>query len=258
MKFGDVVPREHGTWAMWIVPMLSAGLVTHFSTSFVLLFIAFGLFYLTHRPIVALMKNRHQADVKKYLLIISAPAIVLAIVLMMAFGLPWLILFWGIEAPLFAFSVSTFVERDQRYFTNELTILSALTLTAPAAYYAITGKLDAKAAQLFVLNFLFFGSGVFYLKARIALLQSKGKLTVEVRKSRVIMFVYHVALVAVIVLLHTFGSISILMLLVFIPMIVQVAVGMSSKKVKVDFTQIGVALIVQSVIFLAGVKLFWS
>jgi hypothetical protein len=258
MKFGDVIPREHGTWAMWIVPMLSAAIVTHFSMSFTFLFITFLMFFLAHRPLVSFMKNRHGTEVKETLLFVVTPATILAVLLTVAYNLPWLILFWGIELSLFAFSVKTFVQRDQRSLVNELTILSALTLTAPAAFYTITGNIDTEAVRLFLLNFLFFGSSVFYVKTRIELLRSKGRLTDEVRRSRIVAILYHVILVVSIVLMYVFGSIDVLMLLVFIPMIVQAGLGISSKETKVNFIRIGVALVVQSAIFLIGVRLFWN
>jgi YwiC-like protein len=256
MKLPDIIPREHGTWAMWIVPMLSAMLVTHFSARFVLLFVCFALFYLAHRPILTLIKDRHRLGVEKFLLMVTTPAIVLAVFIVAAYRLPWLILFWGIELSLFVFSVKTFVRKDQRNFINELTILSALTLTAPAAYYTITGRIDEKVVQLFILNFLFFGGSVLYVKARIELLRSKGKLTNEVRKSRIAIVLYYFILVAVVVLLYVFGSVSLLMLLGFVPMLLQVASGMSSNQTKVNFVRVGVALTAQSVIFLVGVRLF--
>ncbi|HUI31450.1 MAG TPA: YwiC-like family protein [Candidatus Acidoferrales bacterium] len=256
MKLNDLLPREHGTWAMWIVPMLSAALVTHLSASFVLLFTCFALFYIAHRPIAALTKDMRRPELKKFLLIIVPLAIFLAILLVEVYRLPWLILFWGIELSLFAFSVRTFLHKAQRSFINELTVLAALTLSAPAAYYTVTGRVDVMAVWLFILNFLFFGSSVFYVKARIEFLRSNGKWLNGARKSLTMVIAYHIILIAVIVLLGIFSSIDILILLGFTPMMVQVASGILSKDTRVNFRLVGVLLIAQSFAFLVGIKLF--
>jgi len=256
MKLNDIIPREHGTWAMWIVPMLSAILITQFSANAALFVICFAIFYLSHRPVVALKKDRHRSDLKKFLAALFAPGIFLAAFL--TFARPWLILFWTTEFLLFAFSVKTFVEKEQRDFRNELVILLGLTQTAPAMYYIVTGGFDSNALKLFILNFLFFGSSVFYLKTKIEILRAKSEPTIELARSRAMTTVYHFTMIAIIVLLHFVVTINPLIILGFIPMMAQVGFGIFSKKTKVNFTRIGVTLVAQSVIFLTALKILWN
>jgi len=257
MQIHNFMPREHGTWAMWIVPMLSAVLATHFSLSFAILFICFTLFFISHRPILSLAKSDLGPSVLIFLVIIYLPAVAMAIALIVLFKLPWLILFWIAEFLLFAFSVKIFEDREQRAFINELIVLFALTFTCPAAYYTITGTIDTNAAQLFLLNFLFFGSSVFYVKARLDFLRSKGKWTGDAVRTRNLVILYHLFLVVAIILLSLFGHINIFLLLGFLPMITQVAIGLFSRKTKIDFVRVGIALVFQSAIFLFAVWLFW-
>ena len=260
MNIKQYIPREHGAWAMWIVPMLSAALATHFSLSFLLLFLCFALLYVVHHPIVMLAKRRanSQNDGKKFVLAVGVPAIVLGIALILIYNLPLLVLFGVLELALFVFSVKAFVDKEQRTFANELTIVAALTLSAPASYYAVMRAFDMHAIILYFLNFLFFGSSVFYVKMRIEFLRTKGFWMGEAEKARLMTIAYHVVFITVILLMSIMKSVNILVLVGFLPMLVQVAVGIFSKNTRVNFTRLGVALIVQSVVFLAAVGFFWK
>ena len=202
--------------------------------------------------------------IPEIVLAVGVPAIVLGIALILIYNLPWLVLFGMLELALFVFSVKVFVDKEQRTFANELTIVAALTLSAPASYYTITHAVDGKAVMLYILNFLFFGSSAFYVKMRIEFLRAKGFWRGDAEKARSMTTAYHVVLVAVILLMSAMKSVNILVLLGFLPMLVQVAAGIFSKNTRVndagrvllDFTRLGIALIVQSIVFLTAVGLF--
>ncbi|HEY9167690.1 MAG TPA: YwiC-like family protein [Candidatus Kryptonia bacterium] len=260
MKMREVVPREHGAWAMWIVPMITAALVSQFRLSLLLLFVSFGLLYLVHHPVVRLIKTGKfsNRDEKKFVLLAGIPALIIALSLVLFFELYWLICFGMIELALFVLSVKAFVAREQRTYLNEFTVAAALTFTGPAAYYAITGTVDINAVQLYILNFLFFGSSIFYVRTRIEFLKAKGVSTRDTRLSGFVTVIYHIVLVVVVLLLSICGSTSILMLLAFAPMIAQATFGLLFKKGKLDFSRLGIALVLQSLFFLAAVRVFWK
>ena len=93
---------------------------------------------------------------------------------------------------------------------------------------------------------------------RIEFLRAKEFWRGDAEKARSMTVAYHVVLVAVILLMSAMKSVNILVLLGFLPMLVQVAVGIFSKNTRVNFTQLGIALIVQSVVFLTAVGFFWK
>lgn len=243
---------------MWIVPMLSAALVTNFSLSFLILLVCFTLLYVVHHPIVTLAKRhwKWQDGEKGLVAAFAVPGVLLGAAVVYFYDLPWLLFFGGMEFGLFLFSVRTYLSREQRTFFNELTIVAALTLSAPGAYYAITHSLDMKALVLYLLNVLFFGSSVFYVKMRIELLRTKGVWVGAAAKARSMAIVYHFLLAAIIVLMILYYYPDILLFAGFLPMLLQVVIGIFSSRTKVNFTRLGVALVVQSVIFLAAVGLF--
>ncbi len=258
MTFREFIPREHGAWAMWIVPMLSAAIVTRFSLSFILLFVCFALLYTVHHPVVMMLKRKSIADPLevKQVISVAVPAVLLGIGLVWLGDLVWLLLFGAAEIAIFTFSVKSFLDREQRSIFSELTVVAALTLSAPAAYYSITGKLGSTAIILYALNFLFFGSSVFYVKMRIDFLRFKGVWTGEARKARAMVIVYHVILVLAVATAALFSVVSIWILLGFVPMLVQVVIGTLWGKTKMNFTRLGFALVAQSAIFLGVIAVF--
>jgi hypothetical protein len=76
-----------------------------------------------------------------------------------------------------------------------------LTLTAPAAWYALTGRLDATAGWLWGLNVAYFAGGVFHVRMH---LDAARKLP----GCRTANLVYHVALAVVLLVLVGMGSMA--------------------------------------------------
>lgn len=258
MTVREFIPREHGAWAMWIVPMLSAAVVTRFSAGFFALFFSFAALYVVHHPLLTMIKRRRLPDRKESVQVaaLAVPALLAGFSLAFIWGRVWLLLFGGAEVVFFVSSIRSFLDREQRSFLNELEIVAALTMTAPAAYYTVTGRLDMTAAALFVLNFLFFASSVFYVKMRIEFLKKKGSWKEGARRALVMAILYHILLLAVVVYAAAAGMVSPWILLGFVPSLVQVAAGMLSGKTRMNFTRLGIALVVQSAVFLAVTGIF--
>ncbi len=258
MKAHELIPREHGAWAMWIVPMLSSALVTRFSAAFAVLFISFTLLYVVHHPAVTMLKRRSVPQRRDVLLLLAlaVPGLLAGTGIVFLANLPWLLVFAAIEGILFAFSIRSFLARDQRSFVSELVTVAALTLTAPAGYYTITGSLDEKALLLYSLNILFFGSSVFYVKLKIESIRSKGGWSGEAGKALAMMIVYHSVLVAVLAAAALYGVINPWLLAAFVPVVLQVILGALSHEQKVSFTRLGVVLVFQSLLFLAVIGVF--
>ena len=259
MTLKEFLPREHGAWAMWIVPILSAAIVTRFSALCYLFFLSFALLFVAHHPIVLIVKRRKLSEWRELwqVGVLAIPAFLLGLTLVLFAGRVWLILFGAVELALFAVSVKNFLDREQRSFINELGIVAALTLTAPAAYYVVSGELDATAAELFLMNFLFFGSSVFYVKMRIEFLKEKGKWEGKARTALVMTIIYHFFLLAILMSATAVGVFNPWLLAGFVPVLAQVIVGTLSGKKKMSFTRLGVALVFQSAVFLGVMGVFF-
>ncbi len=258
MTLKEFIPREHGAWAMWIVPMLSAALVAGFSARFLALFFSFAALYVVHHPVLLMIRRRRIPDMKEGgpVAALALPALAVGFALVFPGGRLWLLVFGAAEAVFFIFSIKSFLDREQRSFSNEIEIVAALTLTAPAAYYAITGRLDLTAAALFALNFLFFTSSVFYVKMRIEFLKKKGAWKGGARKALVMTIFYHLFLLALVIAAAEDGVVSPWIILGFVPSLAQVAAGVFAREARMNFTRLGIALVVQSAVFLAVTGIF--
>ncbi|MGC8653872.1 MAG: YwiC-like family protein [Candidatus Kryptoniota bacterium] len=260
MKFKRIIPHEHGAWAMWIVPMLSALLVTKFTSEFLFLFFSFAFLYIAHHSVVTLI-NAKKPELKKEArtatIFFGVPGITLGVITIIV-GRLWLLLIFGLfESILFIISVRSFTEKEQRTFFNELLVVAALTISAPAAYYSTTGTVDIRAVSLYIFNFLFFGSSVFYVKMRIEFLKSKGIWDENAKRARNLTIIYHSLMLITIFLVILNESVAVTVLLGFVPMIIQVIAGLFSRTPRVNFTKLGIGLVLQSAIFLSAIALFW-
>jgi hypothetical protein len=123
----------------------------------------------------------------------------------------------------------------------QLLAVAGLTLTAPAAWYAATGRLDYR---LWLLNALYFAGGIFYVKMHIA--------TAIARKpsSRRPVAIYYGALAVVAALWWPVG-------LAFAPVIVRAFVGLVRVSPRLQIKRLGWTEVCYSMLFAGLVVLTW-
>jgi hypothetical protein len=195
-----ILPREHGAWGLLLVPMVTgAGIAVHETTHIVpfllLLTSALALFWL-RTPVESLLGTsvmRAQTDeerdlVKLVIAGLGAAAALSLAALLWAGRNPALWLIGGAAAAAFlgqAF-LKSMSKQSPRLSRNSqaapppskesiqnLRMLSemvgtiGLTLSAPAAYYVMTGKLGLTAGMLWFANLLFAGDQIHYVQFRI-------------------------------------------------------------------------------------------
>ena len=174
-----VFPREHGAWGILLVPLFtgaSVGLMAGGSAwSLVPLGIAaLGLFWL-RTPVESWIGAAPvRARTPSELQLVHQTVFVLAVV--SASALIWL--FWGGRnrfllwigaAAGSAFIVQAIVKRTWRSVRTAAQMIgvAGLTSTAPAAYYAVTGRLSGTAWSLWACNFLFAINQIQFVQLRI-------------------------------------------------------------------------------------------
>jgi len=174
-----IIPREHGAWGLLLVPMITGAGVAFRDSShalpFLLLLIsALALFWL-RTPVESLLgtsalraQNKDERrTVAVVILCLSAVATASLATLLWAGRNPklWLI---GIAVAVAFASQSVLRKLGRRTrMLSEMIGTVGLTLGAPAAYYVMTGKLDATAWMLWFANFIFAGNQIHYVQLRI-------------------------------------------------------------------------------------------
>lgn len=196
------LPREHGAWGVLLIPFLAtAAIARRADAPVVLTLVAVFLFYLARHPLELLLApqaRRYYRDqgprpgdeppeVKEtrvgiavpprallgWFLIYGAAGIVVALPLLLVFHRYGLLILGGVAAGFLVLRVELLRQRAERSLLGEWLAVPGLTLSAPTAWVAATGVLDATAVLLWLLHTLFFSSGIFYVKFRIRALQQK-------------------------------------------------------------------------------------
>ncbi|MGA9979047.1 MAG: YwiC-like family protein [Candidatus Sulfotelmatobacter sp.] len=174
-----IVPREHGAWGLLFVPLATGGAIGVLAGGNGLPLIALTIAALTlfwlRTPLetwlgTSLVRAQGQRERR------SVGVIILMLAAVAAFALAFL--FWdGRNRELVllgSIAVTAFVAQGiLRRLGRHTRMLSqivgtlGLTVTAPAAYYVVTGQLDRDAWTLWLANFLFAGNQIHFVQLRI-------------------------------------------------------------------------------------------
>jgi len=252
-------PKEHGSWAMLIVPLL-LGLVIApgWQWRALLLLVAALGFFLVRHPLALLVKTRrrargNQANLWGWAAIYAAITAISGGWLVLVEKLWWLLPIGAVGAGLLLFHLWLVARRQEMSATGELAGIFGLALGAPMAYYTITGQLDRTAAVLWLVNALYFGGTVFYIKLKVRqqprlpqpdhpaerLIKAKACLT------------YQTIALTLIILLVTFQQAPLLTPLALIPATIKILYGVWQwqDKKSLSLMRLGIVEIAHAVAF---------
>jgi hypothetical protein len=253
-----IFPREHGAWAVLFVPLtIGIAAAGKFNPMVVLLALSALWLFLSYVPVQAVARRylgsaRDGDELQSawFWAIAYLLAGALFILPVLATGF-WLLPPIGVVGWLFFLVNFLLTLRHPKTITSDLAAVAGLTLSAPSAYYVATGNLSPPAVSLWVLNFLFFGSGVFYVHMMVrarGLKKARFSLVEKLKLGRLNLF-YHVIVVTIVVVM-TLGHFTIqLALTAFIPMILHAVIGTAKLSSDVRFKNLGFLLLAQSAVF---------
>lgn len=179
-RFGSlVVPREHGAWGLLFVPLATGGALGALAGRNGLPLIALTIAALTlfwlRTPVeswlgTSLLRaqgQRERRSVGVTILILAAVA-ALALAFLCWDGRNRELLLLGLIA-VTAFVAQGILRKLGRHtrMLSQIVGTLGLTVTAPAAYYVMTGHLDRDAWPLWIANFLFAGNQIHFVQLRI-------------------------------------------------------------------------------------------
>jgi hypothetical protein len=174
-----IVPREHGAWGILLVPLVTGAAVGLMSHGRLLPLVAFTLaalaLFWVRTPVESLLGTpplRAQTPAERRTVVTAIGVLSVATAAALA------TLFWGGRnlglvaiggAAALAFAVQAGLKQLGRRtrMMAQLIGSAGLTCTAPAAYYAVTGRLDLRALALWLVNWLFAGNQIHFVQARI-------------------------------------------------------------------------------------------
>lgn len=253
-----IFPKEHGSWAILLIPFIIGAKVGGGLEIKTLLFLISVLaIFLAYQPSTMIAKsklwksNEKLKDAINSLFIFLPPAIIPSIVLLFYFKLYGLLVFGAIG--IIAFLIQLYLAKLNLDKTpgGQLFSMSMLVLTAPSAYYVQTGKFDALMVQLYLLNLIFFGSGIIYVRMKIsAIATKKEKFTLNEK-----LFIgryniaYHILILFLLGVLFFKGSIGFLIIVGFLPVVIHSIMGTFMLERKVKFKKLGWIETIYSILF---------
>ena len=253
-----ILPKEHGSWAILLIPFIAGARIGgELSIPVILFLISVITLFLSYQPLMMILRSKlkiSDENIKDAVssLIIYAPFIfVPASLLILIYGLVELLIF-GIAGLVFL-AVQLYLARRRldKTLTGQLFSTSALVMTAPSAYYVSSGRIDETALMIYLLNLLFFGSGIVYVRMKIeAVARKRGFISIR-EKLYIGRFniVYHILIIFFIILLFKTGSINLLTLLSFAPITIHSIAGTFFLKERVNFKHLGWLETIYSIIF---------
>jgi hypothetical protein len=253
-----MVTREHGSWAVVFVPLMSAVGVAgqHVISEFLLFFAALSGFMM-YVPLQTILRSRindrpsdERRSVAEFWVVVFGIVGLICILALIFLGFPF-VPFFALAASVFFFGNFLLVRFFQKTLASDLVAVAGLTLGASAMYYTAVARIDKTALSLWTLNFLFFGGSVFYVHMKLhASGLKKDTLTFSekfsVGKWNVL---YHLVLVIIVVALTTAHFAPQLAILAFVPVIIHAIIGTIRLSSKVRYKALGYALLAQSVFF---------
>jgi hypothetical protein len=267
MLVRPVIPREHGAWAVLLVPLIigaqAGGEVDWLVLSFTLSALA-G--FLSNLPVQTLLRaafsslrNEESLRGARVWATIYLLLAILFLLPVLIVGKRWFLVPLG-AAGVGSFLLTFFLTRHQpKTIASDLAAVFGLTLTAPGAFYVASGHLGEDAFLLWLLNVLFFGSCVFYVHMRIRALAAKkdrwgwkDRLTYGGTN-----LVYHLAMIGILLLLASKNITSAVQLLAFAPMTITALWGTARLVSETNLRRVGFMLLTHSVAFMILFLLFF-
>lgn len=174
-----VVPREHGSWALLLLPLISGCIVGYFAGPAATLAPALWLFcvamaaFLIQQPLqillgVSVLKARSVREQRVAVLSVVGLSVIAAVALINL--LQWhriLVLVFGVVA-LACFAVAAFFGNARQFrIAKQIVGALGLTITAAAGYYVVAGRINRTALLLWLASWLFASGQIEYVQLRM-------------------------------------------------------------------------------------------
>jgi len=233
-----LMPKQHGAWAMLILPFalgMEAGNPTWYHLP---LFIGWVLLYLAIFPFLLAIKKKNAAPYLPSFFFFIIPAL---LSLSIPIWKDWRLIFFGLlMVPFFLINIYFARKNRERSFLNDLSAVGVFGIGGLASYFLGIGQLDLRAATIWFLTMIFFIGSIFFVKTMI---REKENITF-----RRISWGYHVLLITAF-FAAGFSWLS----LAFLPSTIR-AIVLNRKQL--SMIHVGVIEIVNSVFFLVLVFYF--
>ncbi|MGM0876901.1 MAG: YwiC-like family protein [Bacillota bacterium] len=160
-----LLPKQHGAWAMLIIPFILGIGAGEFTFTHIPLFIGWLFLYLATYPMLMFVKGKKKSLHLKWSVFYLFIALIFLITVLMS---EWRIIMFGLAMlPFFLINTYFAKKKKERAFLNDVTAILAFCVGGVASYYLGTGSFDQTALFNAFLSFLFFLGSTFFVKTMI-------------------------------------------------------------------------------------------
>jgi len=254
-----LVPREHGSWGLWLLPLISGAVVgyvfdPHAALAPVLWFgLAAASAFLIYQPLesllgLSLVKTRSQRQQRAALLWVIVFTIAAVCSVLELFHLQrFLVLLIGVVAAG-CFGVRSLLGRSRRVrVLKQLIGALGLSATAAGAYYAATGRSDRTALLLWLASWLFAVGQIEYVQLRLRSAQVRSRR--QRAMNSVAVSVFHVLVMSIAIAAGMAHAAPLLLGFAFIPAVVRLAVWIVRSWRPLGVHILGISELAQGIVF---------
>ncbi|MFQ6103557.1 MAG: YwiC-like family protein [Candidatus Glassbacteria bacterium] len=254
-----LIPKEHGTWAMLLIPYsIGVAVSGGFSTKTIYGLVGVLMLFLSRPSLMILLKERqfhgrYPVGARKLWFNFGIPAVSgmgVFFWLFIKYSLWQLLLIGWVGIVLFLLYTWCTLHRMERAFFGQIVGILMLTFTTTLAVYISRGRLTREAFILWLLNALYFTLSVFYIKMRVRTSTCRDGLATNRVKFALAKncLAYLTILMLIIVILILTQWVPVLVVLAFVPVTAHTLWGTITLQPKLEIMregliQTGLALI---------------
>ncbi len=159
------LPKQHGAWAMLIIPFWLGVAATGFLWQHIPFFFGWLFLYLATYPLLLLFKKKKIPFYTKWAVIYIVPAILLLLIVL--FSRPSMIYFGLVMIPFFTVNAYFSSKNQDRAFLNDVSAILVFSIAGLASSYFYAGSFSKDTILVFAASVLFFTGCTFYVKTMI-------------------------------------------------------------------------------------------
>jgi hypothetical protein len=160
---------------------------------------------------------------------------------------------WGLvpigaaAALLLVFNLDRAAQREERSMATEIVAILGFAMSAPAAFYAVTGTWHVRALWLWLTCLLYFSSSVFHVKTCVLAVHARRP--GDFRRMRLLSLLYHAGLATTLAVFSLRRDLP-LLAVAFAPVLLRALWGVAHPPRNLNLKRIGILEIAYSVNFL--------
>ncbi|WLR53864.1 YwiC-like family protein [Mesobacillus subterraneus] len=159
------MPKQHGAWAMLIIPFWLGAAASEIVWQHIPFFIGWLLLYLGTYPLLLMFKKKKIPYYRKWVLIYMIPA--LAFLMVPLFTTPTIVTFGFSMIPFFMLNAYFSAKNKDRALLNDLSAIVVFSIAGLASSFLPNGEINENALLVFTSSILFFTGSTFYVKTMI-------------------------------------------------------------------------------------------